>query len=342
MLNYFDSRPPSTSTACGGNADRATRLKKSDHPHRWRGNVMLKRTLKHLAALLLLAAVITPAPVLAQTPSCTGPDLDWTGIVPDCLSPGASYRILFVTSGARDSSSSDIAVYNTFVQAQADGATGTPFSGITFNALGSTPSTNARDNTGTNPNSDGVGERIFYYLGEQVADNYADLYDGEWDSTDPRDETGSPSPTVNSFGSNVVRVYTGSEIDGTSATPSFLRKQESSQPHTAANKTHPTVPESPPCVDVSSHFPLIFQTGFPLARERRGWVALRTGSQPFHRASVLSWATASSRNQKAAATSAPIPTPTTALKGAQVKEHGHSCPCSAGTPAYSPPDYQRG
>ena len=179
---------------------------------------MLKRTLKHLAVLLLLTAVLAPASANAQaTAPCTG-TLAWTGIVPDCLSPGASYRILFVTSGARDSSSSDIAVYNTFVQAQADGATGTPFSGITFNALGSTPSTNARDNTGTNPNSDGVGERIFYYLGEQVADNYADLYNGDWDSINPLDETGSPSPTVNSFGSLVVRVYTGSGSDGTSAT----------------------------------------------------------------------------------------------------------------------------
>ena len=30
MLNYFDSRPSSTSTVCGGNADRATLPKNPD------------------------------------------------------------------------------------------------------------------------------------------------------------------------------------------------------------------------------------------------------------------------------------------------------------------------
>ena len=198
--------------------------RQSDHPHRWRGNVMLKRwrgnvmlkrTLKHLTVLLLLTAVLAPASANAQaTAPCTG-TLTWTGIVPDCLSPGASYRILFVTSDTRLADSSAIGDYNTFVQAQADGVTGTPFSGITFNALGSTNSISARDNTETNPNTDGTGERIFYYLGEQVADDYADLYDSLWDSINPRDQTGRLSPTENFFGSNVVRVYTGSNSDGT-------------------------------------------------------------------------------------------------------------------------------
>ena len=217
MLNHFDSRRPSTSTVCGGNADRATRLKKSDQPHRWRGDIMLKP--KRLTALLLLtlATLFTfaPAPALAQTPppACTGRTLVWNNLVPDCLSPGESYRILFVTSGSSLAVSSEIDFYNTFVQAQADGAAGNPFSGITFNVLGSTATTAARDNTMTT----GTGERIFYYQGDQVADDYADLYDGSWDSLFPRDQTGGLSPTVNFFGTRSIRVYTGSNGDGTPA-----------------------------------------------------------------------------------------------------------------------------
>ena len=208
MLNYFDSRPPSTSTVCGGNADRATLLKKFDHPHRWRGNVMLKHTLKHLAALLLLAAVITPATANAQaTAPCDGA-LTWTGIVPACLSVGDTYRIIFVTSGERDATSNAIADYNTFVQAQADAATGTPFSGITFNALGGTATTTARDNTNTNRTSDGTGERIFYYRGQQVADNYDDLYDGGWDSLEARNQNGE------TFSGSSLGVWTGSLNNG--------------------------------------------------------------------------------------------------------------------------------
>ena len=169
---------------------------------------MLKHTLKHLTALLLLAAVITPATANAQaTAPCAGA-LAWTGIAPACLSVGDTYRIIFVTSGERDATSNAIADYNTFVQAQADAATGTPFSGITFNALGGTATTTARDNTNTNRTSDGTGERIFYYRGQQVADNYDDLYDGGWDSLEARNQNGE------TFSGSSLGVWTGSLNNG--------------------------------------------------------------------------------------------------------------------------------
>ena len=155
----------------------------SNRRRRWWYAGALGRLLAMLAAACTL---IAPVSAIAQT--CDGM-LTWTGIAPDCLAGGASYRILFVTAGVRDASSSNINTYNTFVQGQANDANGDPFDGITFRALGSTASTDARDNTMTT----GTGEQIFYYRGNKVADNYADLYDGSWDTNSPRDQNGASS-----------------------------------------------------------------------------------------------------------------------------------------------------
>ena len=154
--------------------------------------------LRILAALA--APLLIPDTALAQT---------WTGIVPNDLSPGAQYRILFVTSGTRNQNSRNINDYNTFVQTEADAATGDPFDGITFKVLGSTASRNARTNTGTDPTPAGdTGVPIYYYRGEKVADHYDDLYDGSWDSLEPRDRNGD---TI--VGS--PRTFTGTDPDGT-------------------------------------------------------------------------------------------------------------------------------
>ena len=176
--------------------------RKYDRLHKRQGNLMLK----HLAALLLLSvATFAPMPAVAQA-VCDGA-LTWTGIAPDCLSGGENYRILFVTSGTRDATSADITEYNTFVQAQALDTTidPSPLTGITFNALASTAAVGARDNTNTPATS--TGEKIFYYLGRKVADDYADLYDGNWDTTEPRNQNGA------TFGANPT-VWTGSFNSG--------------------------------------------------------------------------------------------------------------------------------
>ena len=57
-----------------------------------------------------------------------------------------------------------------------------------FRALASTPGVDARDNTVTT----GTGVDIYWLNGAKAADDYADFYDGTWDSgTDvARDEDG--------------------------------------------------------------------------------------------------------------------------------------------------------
>ena len=112
-------------------------------------------------------------------------------VVPTGLAPGDQYRLVFVTAGARDATSTNINDYNTFVTNQATGGTpgidtaldtalngaGFDLSTITWKAIGSTSAVDARDNTGTNPSSTGVP--IYLIDGNRVANNNADLWDGQ-------------------------------------------------------------------------------------------------------------------------------------------------------------------
>jgi len=66
---------------------------------------------------------------------------------PAGLSPGETFRFVFVTDGTTDALSPNIADYNSFVNTQAGGATynGSP---VSWFAIGSTSSVNAIDNVG--------------------------------------------------------------------------------------------------------------------------------------------------------------------------------------------------
>ena len=113
-----------------------------------------------------------------------------------------------MTSTGRNAQSSDIADYNTFVQtrAKAGHAAITDAMGDQFKVVGSTAAVDARDNTGTT----GAGVPIYWLNGEKVADDYADFYDGSWDSSEVRVESGNITGDVS--------VWTGSNADGTKHT----------------------------------------------------------------------------------------------------------------------------
>ena len=122
-------------------------------------------------------------------------------LVPAGLGPGDSFRLLFVTSTTTKAESSDIDDYNGFVQALASAnASLASFSGQ-FTALISTATVDARENTGTT----GRGVPIYWLGGEKVADGYADLYDGDWDSVSGMTEGG---------GSYTGLVWTGGNKTG--------------------------------------------------------------------------------------------------------------------------------
>ena len=157
-----------------------------------------------LPALLCLPLLLgLAAPAAAQT-SVTVP-IDWA-LKPADVEGGESFRLLFATSTGRDAQSTDIADYNAFVQTRAKAGHGaiTDAMGDQFKVVGSTASVDARDNTGTT----GAGVPIYWLNGAKVADDYADFYDGSWDSSQFRNESGNTAGAQFSL-------WTGSNEDGT-------------------------------------------------------------------------------------------------------------------------------
>ena len=152
------------------------------------------------------------------TEGITQVDADWS-LVPDGLGAGDRFRLLFITSGSRrPANSSDIGHYNGMVQDKASsGHADVQAHASTFRVLASTESVDARDNTGTTHTNDDMGVPIYWLNGAQVADDYADLYDGEWDQESPaRYEDGS-SVALDGDSGNQAEIYTGSNQDGTVA-----------------------------------------------------------------------------------------------------------------------------
>ena len=135
---------------------------------------------------------------------------DWS-LIPSGLVAGDRFRLLFIGTTGRNASSSDIADYNTFVQnlvANNGHADIKAFSG-TFRMLGSTEAVDARDNTGTT----GTGVPIYWLGGAQVADDYADFYDGDWDEEATGRRENGDSVTIGTS----WKIWTGSAHDGTEA-----------------------------------------------------------------------------------------------------------------------------
>ena len=128
---------------------------------------------------------------------------DWA-LKPEGVEGGESFRLLFVTSTGRDATSTEIADYNTFVQtrAKAGHSSITDAMGDQFKVVGSTSAVDARNNTGT----DGTGVAIHWLNGDKVADDYADFYDGSWDSSLFRNESGNAAGAQFSYGRAAMRM----------------------------------------------------------------------------------------------------------------------------------------
>ena len=164
------------------------------------------------AGVTLGTSTVTHTILDDDTPTEISVAPDWP-LTPSGLSGGDSFRLLFVTSTTRNASATDIATYNSFVQTAAKAG----HSGISddvgdgFAAVASTSAVDARDNTATT----GAGVPIYWLGGDQVADGYADFYDGSWDDYAATNESGT---TVGGS----VRVWTGSNDDGTKHATNYL------------------------------------------------------------------------------------------------------------------------
>jgi len=102
--------------------------------------------------------------------------------VPPDLGPGEFYRLVFVTSGTRDATSTDIADYNAFVTTAATGVPGLNALGTTWKAIGSAGNratgvyVNANENTLTRTGDPSAP--VYRLDGVLVANSNADLWDG--------------------------------------------------------------------------------------------------------------------------------------------------------------------
>ena len=127
---------------------------------------------------------------------------------PAGLTPGDTYRLVFVTTGQRTAVSPDINDYNTFV----DGFGETLIPGHDWRAIGSTALVDARDNTRTVPGSDPLGFVGIYRVdGVKVAASYTALWNVSPSHTAPfnQNEFGTPVPPDNEVWTGTARFTSG-------------------------------------------------------------------------------------------------------------------------------------
>ncbi len=138
-------------------------------------------------------------------------------MIPSGLGVGDSFRLIFVTDGTTTATSQVVSYYNGIVQNEAQ--TNTEFKAemaLVFRALVSVhEGIDARGNTLTRHLGDtpdpGHSSPIYWVKGDKVADDYADFYDGSWDSRNYRNAKGED---IHPSGG---RIWTGSRNDGTPA-----------------------------------------------------------------------------------------------------------------------------
>ena len=125
-------------------------------------------------------------------------------VVPPSLSPGSTYRLIFVTGGSSyvDATSTSIADYNSFVSSIAGGVSELAALGVTWTAVVSTSAVDALANVG-GP----TGDPIYTTNGNEVAADLSGLFSGALLNAADGDQDGLP------FGGQYA--WTGSHLDGT-------------------------------------------------------------------------------------------------------------------------------
>ena len=145
------------------------------------------------ALALFLQADRNAAQAQSSNPSLV--PVNWS-LNPDDLGAGDKFRLLFLSSTKTDAMSTDIEDYNTFIKnLVAAGHADLDTYSEGFRVVGCTADVDARDNTGTNTNTDGAGVPIYWLNGSRVADDNAEFYDGHWVyEANDKNESGKQRP----------------------------------------------------------------------------------------------------------------------------------------------------
>ena len=128
--------------------------------------------------------------------------------VPEGLNPGDKYHLIFNSSSSTDATSSDISFYNTIVQSDADTAGIGQSEGVTWKAVASTSSVDARNNAVI-----GAKVPVYNMNFDLVATGHDDMWDGSVSNSLAWNESGT---------SNFADAWTGSRTDGTGEVGSTL------------------------------------------------------------------------------------------------------------------------
>ena len=136
-------------------------------------------------------------------------------LIPTGLNAGDPFRLLFLSSTARDADDGGIGAYNNFIKARANaGHTDIQTYKDDFKVVGCTEDVDARDNTRTIYTTSDKGVPIYWLGGAKAADDYEDFYDGSWDEeANDKDESGNNGPDTSQ---SANRPWTGCDHDGTS------------------------------------------------------------------------------------------------------------------------------
>ncbi len=175
---------------------------------------LASRRLRHSLAAALLAlplfALLAPA-ADANSPGCSRADgnyqahEDWA-LTPSNLNDGDKFRLLFASSTTRNARATTNGAYDTFIENRAKAGHSAITDGCAgkFTALISTSGWSANQNTATRGID--TNASIWWLDGQKVADDYADFYDGSWDSRNHKNEYGTST--------SHDRVWTGSLTNG--------------------------------------------------------------------------------------------------------------------------------
>jgi PEP-CTERM motif len=149
-------------------------------------------------------------------------------MLPAGLNPGDQYRLVFVTSGTTNATSTNIQDYNDFAFNQASLNPALLSLGTSWKAIGSTHSVHAADNTGTNPMV--LGVPIYNLSGDLIASSNADLWDNNLIAPILYDQSGANRASVSVWtgtlpnGNRDIELFFGDTfvITGSPAATSFL------------------------------------------------------------------------------------------------------------------------
>ena len=138
-------------------------------------------------------------------------------LIPDDLGAGDSFRLLFITEGAKVATGTGIHDYHAFASSSLFPLTqvgGLMYEwgsiGLGQRALVSLPGADARLITDTTWTNDDRGMPIYWFNGARVADDYADFYDGVWvDEANATNDLGQPHSLADPV------PWTGTDHDGT-------------------------------------------------------------------------------------------------------------------------------